>query len=140
MNVKSYSSEAPTASAAISKTALWTGRIISWLAIAFMLLDGAMKLVKPAPVVEATVKLGFPESTITGIGITLLINTVLYMIPRTSILGAVLVTGYLGGAVATQVRVGADLFSLTFPVIFGALVWLGLWLRDERLRNLLPLS
>jgi DoxX-like family len=99
-----------------------------------------MKLVKPAPVMEATAKLGFPESTITGIGITLLFCTVLYLIPRTSILGAVLATGYLGGAVASQVRIGADWFSLAFPVIFGVLVWLGLWLRNERLRNLLPLS
>jgi hypothetical protein len=123
-----------------SKGALWTGRIISWLAAAFMLLDGVMKLVKPAPVVEGTLKLGYPESTITGIGITLLLCTALYLIPRTSILGAALVTGYLGGAVASQVRVGADLFSLAFPVIFGVLVWLGLWLRNERLRNLLPVS
>jgi hypothetical protein len=117
-----------------------TGLAISWLAAAFMVVDGVMKLVKPAPVMEATAKLGFPESTITGIGITLLFCTVIYLIPRTSILGAVLATGYLGGAVASQVRIGADWFSLAFPVIFGLLVWLGLWLRNERLRNLLPLS
>ena len=84
-------------------------------------------------------KLGYPESVIVGLGIVLTLSTVLYMIPRTAILGAVLLTGYLGGAVATHVRVGNGWFEVLFPVLIGALVWAGLWLRDSRLRNLLPL-
>ncbi len=119
---------------------LWTGRVISALAILFLLMDGVMKLVKPAIVVETTVQLGYPENTIVGIGIVLLVSTVLYMIPRTAILGAILLTGYLGGAVATHVRVGGPMFSIIFPVIIGVLVWGGLYLRDERLRALIPLQ
>ena len=122
-----------------SKTTLWTGRIISGLVALFLLMDGVMKLSKPAPVVEATVKLGYPESIIVGLGIVLILSTVLYLIPRTAILGAVLLTGYLGGAVATHVRVGNGWFEMLFPVIIGMLVWGGLWLRDSRLPNLLPL-
>jgi len=118
---------------------LWAGRIISALPALFLLMDGIMKLFKPAPVVEATVKLGYPESTIIGMGIVLLVCTVLYLISRTAILGAILLTGYLGGAVATHVRVGEGLFSVLFPVIFGVLLWGGLWLRDARLRSLIPL-
>ena len=98
-----------------------------------------MKLSKTAPVVEATVKLGYPESIIVSLGIVLTLSTVLYMIPRTAILGAVLLTGCLGGAVATHVRVGNGWFEVLFPVIVGMLVWGGLWLRDSRLPNLLPL-
>jgi DoxX-like family len=123
----------------ISKSSLWAGRIISALPALFLLLDGVMKLVKPAPVVEATVHLGYPESVIVGLGIVVLACTVLYLIPRTSILGAILLTGYLGGAVATHVRVGEGLFPIVFPVIFGVVLWLGLYLRDDRLRALIPL-
>jgi len=122
-----------------SKKMLWTGRIIGALPALFLLLDGIMKLIKPAPVVEATVKLGYPESVILGLGIVLIASTVLYLIPRTSILGAILLTGYLGGAVATHVRVGDNLFSVLFPVFFGLLIWGGLYLRDDRLRALTPL-
>src|SRR6266704_3080088 len=88
----------------VSNKMLWAGRIVSALPVLFMLMDGVMKLVKPAFVVQATVELGYPESTIMGIGIVLLVCTVLYVIPRTCILGAILLTGYLGGAVATHVR------------------------------------
>jgi DoxX-like family len=116
-----------------------TGRIVSVLPILFLLMDGVMKLVKPAPVVAATIKLGYLESSIFGIGIVLIVCTVLYIIPRTSILGAILLTGYLGGAVAAHVRVGADLFSILFPVAIGVLVWLGVYLCDGRLRALIPL-
>jgi hypothetical protein len=123
----------------VSKKALWAGRILSALPALFLLVDGAMKLVKPQPVVEATVKLGYPESVILGLGIVLLACTILYLIPRTSVLGAILLTGYLGGAVATHVRVGEPIFTILFPVIFGALLWGGLYLRDERLRALIPL-
>jgi len=131
--------ESVSQTAPASKKMLWAGRIISALPALFLLLDGIMKLVKPAPVVEATVRLGYPESVILGLGIVLLACTVLYLIPRTAILGAILLTGYLGGAVATHVRVGGGLFSVLFPVVLGVLVWGGLWLRDERLRALIPL-
>jgi hypothetical protein len=102
-------------------------------------MDGVMKLFKPAVVVEGTVKLGYQETVIVPLGIVLLTCTVLYIIPRTSILGAILLTGYLGGAVATHVRVGEALFSISFPIILGVLIWGGLWLRDYRLRALVPL-
>jgi hypothetical protein len=125
--------------ALVSKKGLWAGRIISAMPALFLLFDGVAKLVKPAPVVEATVRLGYPESVITGIGIVLLVCTVAYMIPRTSILGAILLTGYLGGATATHVRVGAPLFPVLFPGLLGVLIWGGLFLRDARLRDLIPL-
>lgn len=128
-----------TQTAAASRKMLWAGRIISALPVLFLLMDGAMKLAEPAFVVEATVRLGYPESVIIGLGIVLLTCTVLYLIPRTSVLGAILLTGYLGGAVATQVRVGEGLFPISFPIILGVLLWGGLYLRDERLRTLLPL-
>lgn len=120
----------------VSKGTLWAGRIISGLPVLFLLVDGAMKLFKPAPVVEATVGLGYPESVIIPIGVVLIVCTILYVIPKTSVLGAILLTGYLGGAVATHVRTGESLFSIVFPVIFGVLLWLGLYLRDTRLRAL----
>jgi hypothetical protein len=126
--------------AVVSKGTLWAGRIISGLPALFLLVDGAMKLVKPAPVVEATVRLGYPESVIVPIGVALILSTILYLIPKTSVLGAILLTGYLGGAVATHVRAGEGLFSIIFPVIVGGLLWLGLYLRNPALRVLIPLS
>jgi hypothetical protein len=123
----------------VSNKALWTGRIIVLLPALFLLLDGVMKLVKPAPVVEATVRLGYSENVILPLGIVLLICTVLYLIPLTSVLGAILLTGYLGGAVATHVRAGEGAFPILFPVVFGMLLWGSLWLRDQRLRALIPL-
>ena len=131
--------QSDTQTAATSRKMLWAGRIISALPVLFLLMDAVMKLVKPAFVVEATVQLGYPESVIIGLGIVLLTCTVLYLIPRTSVLGAILLTGYLGGAVATHVRVGGGLFPISFPIILGVLVWGGLYLRDGRLRTLLPL-
>ena len=118
---------------------IWTGRIISALPVLFLLMDGVMKLFKPRVVVEATVRLGYPESVIVGLGIVLLSCTVLYIIPATSVLGAILLTGYLGGAVATHLRVGEGLFPVLFPVIVGVLIWLGLYLNDDRLRAVVPL-
>jgi len=132
--------QSDTQTAPVSRKRLWTGRIISVLPALFLIFDGIMKLVKPAPVVEGTIRLGYPESSIVGMGIVLLACTVLYLIPRTAILGVILLTGYLGGAVATHVRVGEGLFPVLFPVVFGALLWGGLWLRDERLRALIPLQ
>ena len=106
----------------------------------FLFVDGVAKLVKPAPVVEGTLQLGYPESVILGLGIVLLTCTVLYIIPRTAVLGAILLTGYLGGAIATHVRVGNPLFShILFPVYIAVLIWGGLYLRDARLRALIPL-
>jgi len=121
----------------ISRMRLWTGRTLSGLAAAFCLMDGGMKLFKPRVVVESTLQLGYPESAIVGIGVALLACTILYLIPRTAILGAVLLTGYLGGAVATYVRVSGPLFNILFPVIFGCIIWGGLYLRDKRLRSVL---
>lgn len=121
----------------VSKGRIWAGRIVSGLAVAFFLMDGGMKLFKPPFVVEATVQLGYPESTIVGIGLALLISTLLYVIPRTSILGAILLTGYLGGAVASNVRAATPLFNLMFPILFGVLVWVGLVLRNKRLESVL---
>ena len=115
---------------------LWVGRIISALPALFLLIDGIMKVVKPAVVVEATVQLGYPESVIVGLGIVLLACTILYLIPRTAVLGAILLTGYLGGAIATHVRVGGQFFNIIFPVILGAMLWGGLYLRDQRVRSL----
>ena len=122
-----------------AKGEVWTGRIMSAIPALFLLVDGAMKLAKPTVVVETTVQLGYPESVILGLGIVLLASTILYLIPSTAVLGAILLTGYLGGAVATHVRVGGPLFNVVFPVIVGALLWGGLFFRDRRLRELLPL-
>jgi hypothetical protein len=113
------------------------GRILTVLTALFMLMDGVMKIVKPAQVLEANVRLAYPVSTLSGIGIALIVCTVIYLIPRTAILGAVLLTGYLGGAVASNVRAGSGLFETIFPMLFAALVWAGPWLRDRRLRSLL---
>lgn len=122
-----------------SKGAILAGRILSSLIVAFLGLDGLMKLVKPAPVVEATLKLGFPESSIAVMGILLLIGTVLYAFRKTAILGAIILTGYLGGAVATNLRADISLFNDVFPVIFGVLAWFALWIRDPQLKALIPL-
>jgi hypothetical protein len=131
----------PDAQTAASGSAvtLWAGRIMSALPALFLLVDGAMKLVKPEPVVKATVELGYPESVIFGLGILLLACIVLYLIPQTAVLGAILLTGYLGGAVATHVRVGAGLFPISFPLVLGVLLWGGLVFRDDRLRKFIPL-
>ena len=121
----------------LTSRGIWIGRVLSFLPALFLLVDGAMKLAKPAFVVEATVQLGYPERVIVGIGVVLLACTLLYLAPRTAVLGAILLTGYLGGAVATHVRVGTGLFNILFPVILGALLWGGLALRDPRVAALL---
>jgi hypothetical protein len=117
---------------------VWTGRVFSGLAALFCLMDGTMKLWKPPAVVEATVRLGYPESDIVAIGSLLLVFTLLYLFPPTSIVGAILLTAYLGGAAASQVRIGAGWFNVAFPIIFATLVWGGLWFRDLRVRAFLP--
>jgi len=118
---------------------VWAGRIVSWLPALFLLLDGVAKLFKPAPVIEGTVKLGYSESVIIPLGIVLIVCAVLYLIPRTAVLGAILLTGYLGGAVATHVRAADGAFGIVFAVAIGVLLWLGIYLRDARLRALLTL-
>jgi hypothetical protein len=130
--------QSDTQTVPVPKTRLWSGRIMSALPALFLLVDGAMKLVKPEVVVKTTVELGYAETVILPLGVVLLACTLLYLIPRTTVLGAILLTGYLGGAVATQVRAGQELFSILFPVVLGVLLWGGLWLRDGRLRALLP--
>ena len=123
----------------VSSKMLWAGRITSALPALFLLVDGAMKLVVPEPVVRATVELGYSETVIVPLGTVLLACTILYLIPRTAVLGAILLTGYLGGAVATHVRVGQGPFEILFPVLMGVLLWGGLALREDRLRALIPL-
>jgi DoxX-like family len=123
----------------VSRKRFWAGQIMSALPALFLLVDGAMKLVKPEPVVKATVELGYAETVILPLGVVLLACTILYLIPRTAVLGAILLTGYLGGAVPAQVRAGQGLFEILFPVVLGALLWGGLVLRDDRLRTVIPL-
>jgi hypothetical protein len=119
--------------------ALWTGRVLSAFAVLFLTFDSIGKLLELPPVVAGSQELGYPANTVFPIGLILLLCVVAYVIPRTSALGALLLTGYLGGAVATHVRVGNPLFSHTlFPVYFGLFVWGGLVVRDARLRALLP--
>lgn len=114
------------------------GWIISGLFIMLLLADSIGKLLKPEPVVQSTLELGYPASVLTGLGIVLGICTILYAIPRFSVIGAVLLTAYLGGAVATHVRVGHPLFShVLFPVYMGLFIWAGLYLRNQSVRNLL---
>ena len=135
-----HTSQSDAKTAPISKRTLWTGRVMSGLPALFLLVDAVGKFIKPAPVVEGTLQLGYPESVIFGLGVVLLACTVLYIIPGTAILGAILLTGYLGGAVATHVRVASPLFThVLFPVYLAVLLWGGLYLRDERLRALIPL-
>ncbi|PYX62979.1 MAG: hypothetical protein DMG74_18715 [Acidobacteria bacterium] len=127
-------------SAPTSKKMLWTGRIISALVILFLLFDSSIKILRLAPAVEGTARLGYPVSLVFSIGIVLLVCVVLYAIPRTSILGAILLTGYLGGAVASNLRVSNPFLGyILSPVYVAVLLWGGLYLRDHRLRALIPL-
>src|SRR5699024_9995023 len=122
----------------ISKTSRTIGWVLSIIVILFMLFDVFGKFTQPDAVVQGTMNLGYPASSITLLGIILLICTILYAIPNTNLLGAVLMTGYLGGAVATHIRVSNPLFThILFPVYLGILLWLGLYLRSVKLRNLL---
>ncbi len=121
-----------------SKKLLWTGRIISGLCILFLLLDAIMKIVKATPSVEGSVQLGLPLNTIQAIGTILLICTILYTIPRTAIIGAIFLTAYLGGAVAIMLRADMQGHPYFFPIVFGILVWAGLYLQSEKLQTLIP--
>jgi DoxX-like family len=122
-----------------SKMKTWTGGAMSALVIAFLLFDGAIKMVPLDIVITTSEQLGIPGELARLLGTLTLLSTILYMIPQTSVLGAILLTGYLGGAIAIHVRVGSPLFSHTlFGVYLGLLVWGGLYLRDERVRALIP--
>ena len=118
----------------------WTGRTFSTLVAVFMSFDTVAHLAKPAPVIEAFVRLQVPEGLSVPIGVIGLVCTVLYAIPRTSVIGAVLLTGYLGGATAIQVRAGSSAFETLFPSIVGVLLWSGLLLRNDALRALVRRS
>jgi DoxX-like family len=121
-----------------SKKVLWAGKIISTLSLLFLGLDAILHLATPAPVVEAFARLGIPLSLSAPIGAIELACVALYAIPRTAVLGAVLLTGYLGGAVAIHVRAGSSLLETIFPVIVATLVWTGVFFREERLRSIIP--
>jgi hypothetical protein len=121
-----------------SSRALWTGRIMSGLVSLFLLVDWGARLAGFAPYVEGMTRFGYPAELAPWVGLTLLICAVLYLLPRTVILGAILVTGYLGGATATQVRVGDPWYL--FPVALGVMAWAGLWLRYRGLREWIPVT
>ena len=122
-----------------SRGALWTGRIISGIAVAFLTLDAVGKLLRVQPVLDGTRQLGYPVEVVFGLGVTLMSCVLVYLVPRTAMLGAVLLTGYLGGAVATHVRVSNPIFThALFPTYVAALLWGGLMLRDARLRAFVP--
>ena len=125
--------------APVPRNLLRAGRLLSTLAVLFLLFDSVVKVMRLAPAVEGTARLGYPESLVLGIGILELVCLVVYAIPRSAVLGAILLTGYLGGAIATHVRVGSPLFTHTFfPIYVAVLVWGGLFLREDRLRALIP--
>jgi len=116
----------------------WTGRVLSGLTVLFMLFDAFGKFTKPVQVTDAFARLGLPLSMAPSIGILLLISTVLYSVPQTAVLGAVLLTGFLGGAVSIQMRAGSSTFEQMFPILFGILMWAGIYLRDCGLRRVFP--
>ena len=127
-----------TESGSVSKKRLWTGYILTALIALFLLFDSSVKILRLTPAMDANARLGYPPSVILPIGIAELTCLILFIVPRTSILGAVLLTGYLGGATATQVRLEDPWFF--FPIVIGMLAWGGLFLRDARLRPLILLS
>ena len=131
--VLEYGRPAP---APVSKQSVWIGWILGVIPCLLLLFSAAMKFARPAPVVEGFTKLGWPDRLALALGILELTCTILYLIPRTAVLGAVLLTGYLGGATATHVRIG-DPFIMT--VLLGVVLWLGLYFREPRLRALIPL-
>ncbi len=126
-----------TPAASSSKAMIWTGRIISTLLVLLLIMSATMKLTRAKDAVDGFKKLGYPDSALMTIGVTEVACTVLYVVPQTAVLGAILLTGYLGGATATHV-IGGD--SVIPPVVIGMLVWLGLYLRDARIRALIPLK
>jgi hypothetical protein len=128
--------QAETQTARNSKTTIWVGWILSVLPALLFIASAAAKFAKPAPVVEGFSKLGYPEHLVLALGIVELSCALIYLIPRTCVLGAILLTGYIGGAIASHVRVGDPFYT---HIGIGVVVWLGLYLRDPRLRALIPL-
>lgn len=130
----------PATGVAESKGKVWAARTLAGIAVLFLAMDAAMKLVQPSPtpVVEAMTKLGYPPHLSATLGVILLLCTALYVIPRTAVLGAVLMTGYLGGAISTHLRIGDAPFTFVFPLIVAGFLWGSLYLRDPRVRALLP--
>ena len=124
-----------TTAASASKARLWTGRILTYLLLLFLLFDAIMKLIREHHTIEASAKIGWQADSIQTLGFILFVSTILYAIPATALLGAILLTAYLGGATAVNILAH---FPFYFPVVFGILVWLALWLRDERLNTHLP--
>jgi DoxX-like family len=125
------------ASAPSSKKMIWAGRVISAIPVLFMLFSAVLKLLKPLQVIQAFVQAGYPESQIVLLGVLEFLSCVIYLIPRTAVLGAILMTGYLGGATATNIRIGV--LSYVITVILGVMVWGGLFFREPRVRALIPL-
>jgi hypothetical protein len=131
--------QAASSSVSTSMKSVWAGRIISGLITAFMIFDAVIHIMKPAPVAEAFAKLNIPLSLAVPLGVIELLCVVLYAIPSTAILGAILLTGYLGGAVAIQLPTGNPFFGeILFPVYIGVFLWGGIYLRDAKLRTLIP--
>ena len=128
----------PNITSSDSKPWIWVGRAVSTLVILFSAFDGVTKVIKEPHVIAASAEFGFSANQIVLIGVVMLACTVLYAIPRTTIFGAVLLTGYLGGAVVSNIRVGHPVFECTFPVMFGVLAWGGIFVREPRVRALIP--
>jgi hypothetical protein len=126
------------APASESKTALRVGQVLTSLAVAFLLFDGVAKVLKLAPVLEASARLEVPEWVIPGLGVVLIAATILYAFPKTAVLGAIVLTGYLGGATWTHLRMGGPAFPIAFPSLVAAILWGGLYLREPRLREIVP--
>jgi hypothetical protein len=131
--------QAATYTVPTSRTTHWIGYVISALGVLFLIPDAVIKVLRLAPAIEATVQLGYPEHLVLTIGLVELACLVVYMLPRTAVLGAILMAGYLGGAVTTHLRIGSEPFAVFFPVILGLMLWGGLYLRDPQLRALIPL-
>lgn len=123
-----------------SRGTLWTSYILSGLPVLFLLFDIVGKFLKPQPVIDASALLGFTEAQIPLLGLILLPCLVLYVLPRTAVFGAILLTGYFGGVEATHMIAGSSVDSFIFPVILGAMLWGGLYLRNAKLRELVPIQ
>ena|SRR5215510_14884198 len=125
----------PTGAGPVSKKVLWTGRVIGAVPVLMLLMSASMKFVKPAFVVESFKHLGLPEHLALGLGILELACTLVYLVPQTAVLGAILLTGYLGGAILTHLRIGEPIFA---EILLGVMIWAGLYLRERRIRALIP--
>lgn len=129
----------PIQGSSLPPARVWTGRILTALTTLFLLFDAIGKIAMPPQVMSAFVRLGFPTRRSPDVAVLLLVSTLFYAFPRTSVFGAVLLTGFLGGAVAIQMRAGSSTFETVFPVLIGVLLWAGIYLRECRLGNVFPL-